>query len=86
MKYRAPRSLGDRASTPSLSVVPEPAEKPVLTAEEAFAVLGIDRSTGYKAIREGTFPVPVLRIGRLIRVPTAPLAALLQLDSSGRAS
>ena len=58
--------------------LPDPMEQPVVTAEEAFRVLGIDRSTGYKAIREGTFPVPVLRIGRVIRVPTLPLVQLLR--------
>ena len=63
-------------------MIPDPRERPVLTAEEAFAELGIDRSTGYKAIRDGTFPVPVLRIGRLIRVPTQPLRRLLQLDAT----
>jgi predicted DNA-binding transcriptional regulator AlpA len=57
-------------------------DQPVLSAEDAFLVLGIDRSTGYKAIREGTFPVSVLRIGRLIRVPTVGLRRLLGLDDS----
>lgn len=52
----------------------------VISAEEAFRLLGIDRSTGYKAIREGSFPVPVLHIGRLIRVPTAALKRLLEVD------
>jgi predicted DNA-binding transcriptional regulator AlpA len=52
----------------------------VLTAEEAFAELGIDRSTGYKSIRDGTFPVPIIRVGRIIRVPTAALRRLLLVD------
>jgi predicted DNA-binding transcriptional regulator AlpA len=63
-------------------VLPDPMDRPVISAEEAFAELGIDRSTGYRAIREGTFPVPVLRIGRLIRVPVAPLRRLLQLGDA----
>ncbi len=49
----------------------------VISAEEAFRLLGIDRSTGYKAIRDGAFPTPVLRIGRVIRIPTAALSRLL---------
>jgi excisionase family DNA binding protein len=61
-------------------MIPDPWEHPVMTAEEAFAQLGIDRSTGYKSIRDGTFPVPVLRIGRLIRIPTRALRQLLQLE------
>ena len=58
-------------------MIPDPAIRPCLTADEAFAELGIDRTTGYRAIKEGTFPVPVIRVGRLIRVPTAPLRRLL---------
>jgi len=54
-------------------------DRAVITAEECFLLLGIDRSTGYRAIREGTLPVPVLRIGRMIRVPTAPLIELLRI-------
>lgn len=50
-------------------------------------MLGINRSTGYKAIQDGTFPVTVVRIGRLIRVPTAPILRLLQVgDLSSTAS
>jgi len=51
-----------------------------VTAEEAFDELGIDRNTGYRAIKEGTFPVPVIRVGRLIRVPTAALLRVLAAD------
>jgi predicted DNA-binding transcriptional regulator AlpA len=50
---------------------------PVVSAEEAFQLLCIDRTTGYKAIRDGTFPLPVVRIGRVIRIPTAALVQLL---------
>jgi predicted DNA-binding transcriptional regulator AlpA len=70
----------DTTRTRGSAMIPSPWDQPVMTAEEAFAELGIDRSTGYKAIRDGTFPVPVLRIGRLIRVPTSALRRLLQLD------
>ena len=47
------------------------------TVTAAAARLGVDRLTAYKAIREGTFPVPVIRIGRRIVVPTAALDRLL---------
>lgn len=49
-------------------------------AEEAFRVLGIDRTTGYRAIKDNTFPLPVVRIGRLLKVPTRALRQLLLLD------
>jgi predicted DNA-binding transcriptional regulator AlpA len=64
----------------AVPVIPTPDDRAVMTAEEAFDHLGIDRSTGYKAIRDGTFPVPVIRVGRLIRVPTAPLRRALHLE------
>lgn len=64
-------------------MIPDPRLRPCLTADEAFAELGIDRTTGYRAIKEGTFPVPVIRVGRLIRVPTAALRRLLDPDESG---
>lgn len=64
-------------------MIPDPRTRPCLSADEAFAELGIDRTTGYRAIKEGTFPVPVIRVGRLIRVPTAAFRRLLDPDNSG---
>ena len=62
-------------------MVPDPNAQPCLSAEEAFAILGVERKTGYRAIKEGSFPVPVIRVGRLIRIPTAALARLLDGDA-----
>jgi predicted DNA-binding transcriptional regulator AlpA len=67
-------------------MIPDPRDRPVISAEEAFAELGIEKHTGYQAIRDGTFPVPVIRIGRLIRVPTAALRQVLLLDSAAPVS
>jgi predicted DNA-binding transcriptional regulator AlpA len=61
-------------------MLPDPTQRPVLSAEEAFKELGIDRTTGYRAIRDGSFPVEIIRIGRAIRVPTSALRRLLHLD------
>jgi predicted DNA-binding transcriptional regulator AlpA len=61
-------------------VIPDPRGRPVMTADEVFAELDIDRATGYKAIRDGSFPLPVVRVGRSIRIPTAALRRLLELD------
>jgi predicted DNA-binding transcriptional regulator AlpA len=63
-------------------MIPDPKDRPVVSAEEAFAELGVEKHTGYKAIREGTFPVPVIHVGRLIRVPTAALRKALLLDET----
>jgi predicted DNA-binding transcriptional regulator AlpA len=63
-------------ATPTLTDVDDP--RPFVSADEAFAFLGIDRTTGYRAIRENTFPVPVIRVGRIYRVPAVPLLRLLE--------
>jgi hypothetical protein len=46
------------------------------TAAEIF---GLSRDTAYQLARTGQFPVPVLRVGRQLRVPIAPILALLGL-------
>jgi predicted DNA-binding transcriptional regulator AlpA len=62
-------------ATPTLTEINDP--RPFVSADEAFAFLGIDRTTGYRAILENTFPVPVIRVGRIYRVPAVPLRRLL---------
>jgi predicted DNA-binding transcriptional regulator AlpA len=66
------------------STIPDPAARPTLKAEEAFALIGIGRTVGYEQIRQGTFPVRVLRLGRLIKIPTAPLLDWLGLAEETR--
>ena len=43
----------------------------------ACAALGISQATGSRAITAGTFPVPVVRMGTRVIVPTEPLRKLL---------
>lgn len=50
---------------------------PVLSLEDAARLLGIGRSSAYNLAKHGAFPVPVLRIGKLYRVPTAGLLDVL---------
>ncbi len=52
-------------------------------ADEAFALLGMARSTGFDLIKRGQFPAPVSRAGRRIYIPKEPLDRLL---SGGGAS
>ena len=52
----------------------------VVDVERAAKVLGIGRTAAYQLVREGRWPTPVLRVGRQLRVPTAPLLALLGID------
>jgi excisionase family DNA binding protein len=53
---------------------------PVGDVQTAAAVLGIGRSAAYELIHSGDWPTPTLRLGKLIRVPTAPLIELVGLS------
>jgi predicted DNA-binding transcriptional regulator AlpA len=46
----------------------------------AAKALGLSRTAAYELIRTGEWPTPVFRLGRLIRIPTEPLLALLGID------
>lgn len=48
-----------------------------ITVRDAASRLGVSHGTAYAQIKAGTFPVPTLRIGRRIVVPTGPLDHLL---------
>ena len=54
---------------------------PVLDLPTAARLLGIGRTAAYQLVRENQWPTPVIRVGRLIRVPTAPLVALLGINT-----
>ena len=49
----------------------------ILNLPTAAKVLGIGRSLGYELVRTGQWPTPVVRVGKLIKIPTAPLLRLL---------
>ncbi|MEU3017475.1 helix-turn-helix domain-containing protein [Nocardiopsis sp. NPDC007018] len=71
MRSDTPVRLGEVGSLP---VVLEPMA--------AGRMLGLGRTTTYRLLRQGTFPVPVLRVGRSWRVPTAGILAYLGLPVS----
>jgi predicted DNA-binding transcriptional regulator AlpA len=50
---------------------------PVVDVLTAAAILGIGRTAAYELIRSGQWPTPILRLGKLIRVPSAPLLDLV---------
>jgi len=52
----------------------------LLTVEEAAKVMRISRTGAYNAVAEGA--VPVIRIGRAIRIPRDRLAEVLGLTLS----
>jgi excisionase family DNA binding protein len=53
---------------------------PVVDVATAAAVLGVGRTAAYELIRNGGWPTPVLRIGKLIRIPSAALLELVQVS------
>ncbi len=52
-----------------------------VSVEEAARVLGIGRTLAYRLAAAGELPVPVVRIGRKLRIPAEPLRVLLGLGS-----
>lgn len=53
---------------------------PVVDVPTAAAMLGIGRTAAYDLIRAGDWPTPVLRLGKLIRIPSGPLLELVQVQ------
>jgi excisionase family DNA binding protein len=51
-----------------------------LSLAEAASVLGIHRSTAWDLYRRGEFPVPVLKLGRRLRVTKLQLQRYLLSD------
>lgn len=51
--------------------------KALLSVDEAAILLGITRSTAYRAIATDTFPVPIIRVGGRWRVSREALCRLL---------
>ena len=53
---------------------------PLVDVPTAAHVLGIGRSLAYELVSTGTWPTPVVRMGKLIRIPTAGLRRLLDAE------
>jgi excisionase family DNA binding protein len=50
---------------------------PTIDLLTAARLLGIGRTMAYELVRDGRWPTPIIHAGRKIRVPSAPLRALL---------
>jgi excisionase family DNA binding protein len=48
---------------------------------EAARLLGVGRTLAYQLVRDGKWPTPVVRMGRLIKIPKKPLLDYLGADS-----
>jgi predicted DNA-binding transcriptional regulator AlpA len=49
----------------------------------AAGILGVGRSSAYEMVRTGEWPTRVLRLGKLIKVPTAELLAYVGVTDDG---
>jgi predicted site-specific integrase-resolvase len=58
----------------------------VLDLPAAAHLLGIGRTLAYELVRTGQWPTPIIRVGRLIKVPTQPLLELLRRGDLGPAA
>lgn len=56
----------------------------VVDLPTAARALGVGRNTAYKLVRSGAWPTPVLRLGRLIKVPRSSLPQLLGISTIER--
>jgi excisionase family DNA binding protein len=57
-----------------------------MNIDDVAPLLGINRSTAYELIRRGTFPLPVIRMGRRIVVSRKAVTDLLGDGFSGDAA
>lgn len=48
-----------------------------MSVKEAAARLGIGSGTAYESIKRGHFPLRIIRVGKLIRIPVAEVQAAL---------
>ena len=53
----------------------------VIDVPTAADVLGVGKTAAYELIRCGEWPTPFFRLGKLIRIPTAPLLTLLGVET-----
>lgn len=62
-----------------MSTIPDPRQEPILSIRRAAEVMG----EGQKAVRKAAAAgqIPSLRIGRYVRIPTAPLLQLMGVSS-----
>jgi excisionase family DNA binding protein len=72
----SPDATGRRAGVGALRRG-RPAESPLLGLTELAGILGVHRSTLYRSIESGRFPLPIVRVGARISVPRAAVDRLI---------
>jgi hypothetical protein len=62
-------------------VIPDPADQPTVPLwPDVGRALGLGRARTFELARRGELPVPVYRLGRSFRVPTAAFRRALGLE------
>ncbi|GAC47483.1 helix-turn-helix domain-containing protein [Gordonia aichiensis] len=54
--------------------------QPTISVKQAAALLQIDRITGYDHVKTGD--IPSIKIGRRVRVPSAPMRRMLGIEDA----
>lgn len=76
-------STREQAEAAAAAILADPASAPAtVNGRVAAVLLGSNYWSLLTTVREGTCPVPALRIGRSIRFPTRPLLATLGVAAS----
>ena len=61
-----------------MTALPDPADTPTISVPEAAKILGVNARTVYNAVDRGE--CPSIRVGRIIRIPTARFLATYGLE------
>jgi excisionase family DNA binding protein len=56
----------------------DPLERPTMSVEEAGQLLGVSRCSAYRAANTGQ--LPVIKVGKSLRVPSAAVRRMLHLE------
>lgn len=76
----APLARNDhRATDPESCSLPT-----VLDVPQAARLLGIGRTLAYELVRTNQWPTPVIRMGRLIKIPSWPIVELMTTGATVR--
>lgn len=73
----SPGADTDGAADQIAAAIDQILHQPTVNVEIACRVIGVSAWAGYQAIRKGTFPAPVIAVGRRFTVQSAGLRRLL---------
>jgi len=71
------KQVTHRPNQAGSAIDPRVAVPVVLDVPQAARLLGIGRTLAYELVRTDQWPTPVIRVGRLIKIPSGPLLELI---------